>query len=185
MKMDKTNRTHLQRLFLFESLPEPLTPASSHLQIFDNYIRDTRMRLRSIRIPETKEWTWILQQRFPEHEGDLMCWKIADVFLNESEYHIFERFKGREIRKNRYFHEYDGMQFSFDIFLGPLWGLNLVSVEFESVEEMRNFEPPPFAVIEVSNIPVFLGENLVEKKFEEVQAEFARSGTIIPGLPDE
>ena len=185
MKMDKTNRTHLQRLFLFENLPEPLTPASSHLQIFDNYIRDTRMRLRSIRVPETKEWTWILQQRFPEQESDLMCWKTADIFLNESEYHIFERFKGREIRKNRYFHEYDGRQFSFDIFLGPLWGLNLVSAEFETIEEMRNFEPPPFAVIEVSNFPIFLGKNLVEKKFEEVQAEFARAGTIVPDLPDE
>lgn len=183
--MDKTNRAYFRRLFLFESLPEPLTPASSHLQIFDNYIRDTRMRLRSIRIPETKEWTWILQQKFPEHEGDLMSWKVAEIFLNESEYHILERFKGREIRKNRYFHEYDGRQFSFDIFLGPLRGVNLVSVEFESVEEMRNFEPPPFAVIEVSNLPVFLGENLVDLGFAEVQAEFAKSGPIIPEMPDE
>jgi hypothetical protein len=84
MKMDKTNRSDLHRLFLFENLPEPLSRASSHLQIFDNYIRDTRIRLRSIRVPETKEWTWVLQQRFPEHEGDLMCWKIAEIYLNET-----------------------------------------------------------------------------------------------------
>lgn len=185
MKMDKTNRTCLHRLFLFESLPEPLTPASSHLQIFDNYIQDTRIRLRSVRIPETKEWTWILQQRFPEHEGDLMAWKIAEIFLSEGEYHIFERFKGREIRKNRYFHEYDGRQFSFDIFLGPLWGLNLVKVEFESVGEMRGFEPPPLPLIEVSDSPVFLGENLVDKNFEQVRADFARTEHFLPDLPDE
>jgi CYTH domain-containing protein len=185
MKMDKTNRTDLHRLYLFENLPEPLTRASSHLQIFDNYIQDTRIRLRSVRIPETKEWTWILQQRFPERDGDLMCWRIAEIYLNETEHGIFGRFEGREIRKNRYFHEYDGRQFSFDVFLGALWGLNLMRVEFESVEEMQNFEPPPFAAIEVSNIPLFLGENLVEKNFEQVRGEFGRMEHIIPDVPDE
>jgi CYTH domain-containing protein len=188
MKMDKTNRSDLHRLFLFENLPEPLTRASSHLQIFDNYIRDTRIRLRSVRVPETREWTWVLQQRFPEHEGDLMRWKIAEIYLNESEFHIFERFQGREIRKNRYFHEYDGKQFAFDMFLGPLWGLNLARVEFESAEEMSAFEPPPFTMIEVSNTPLFLGENLVDKNFEEVREVFGRISSIHPlpvEIPDE
>jgi len=185
MKMDKTNRTEFHRLFLFENLPEPLTRASSHLQIFDNYIQDTRMRLRSIRIPETKEWTWVLQQRFPEHAGDLMSWKIAEIFLNEIEYHIFERFAGREIRKNRYFHEYDGKEFAFDVFLGKFWGLNIVRVDFADLKELASFEPPPFAMIEVSNLPLFSGEGLVDKNFEQVRDEFGALGTVLPEMPDE
>jgi CYTH domain-containing protein len=185
MKMDKTNRTEFHRLFLFENLPGPLTRASSHLQIFDNYIQETRMRLRSIRIPETNEWRWTLQQRFPEHTGDLLSWKVADIFLNETEYHIFERFAGREIRKNRYFHEYDGREFAFDVFLGKLWGLNIARADFADSKEMEAFEPPPFAVIEVSSIPLFSGENLVDKNFEQVRDEFAALGTVLPELPDE
>ena len=63
--MDKTARTELYRLFLIERLPEPLTPMSAHIQLFDNYIENTRLRLRNIRVPETKEWRHVLQQRFP------------------------------------------------------------------------------------------------------------------------
>jgi hypothetical protein len=40
-------------------------------------------------------------------------------------------------------------------------------------------------VIEVSNMPMFLGENLVERNFEQVRDEFARTERIIPELPDE
>jgi hypothetical protein len=60
--MNETFRTELRRLFLFQNLPAPLTAASSHLQIFDNYIENTRLRIRSVRSPETKEWTFVLQQ---------------------------------------------------------------------------------------------------------------------------
>ena len=117
-----------------------------------------------------------------------MSWKIAEIFLNETEYHIFERFEGREIRKNRYFHEYDGCAFAFDIFLGPLWGLNIARVEFESVEALRDFEPPPFTLLEVSNVPLFLGENLVDKNFEQVKEIFGRITSLHPApveMPDE
>src|SRR4030095_16086172 len=101
--MDKTYRTELYRMFLIEALPDPLTPGSSHIQIFDNYIANTRMRLRSIRAPETREWTRILQQRFPIGDASLR-WKIAEMHLNDAEYAQFQIFEGTEIRKNRYFH---------------------------------------------------------------------------------
>jgi len=52
--MNKTAQTELHRLFLIERLPDPLLPASSHLQIFDNYIENTRMRLRQIHDPYSK-----------------------------------------------------------------------------------------------------------------------------------
>lgn len=170
--MDKTYRNELRRVFLIHGLPEPLTPASSHLQIFDNYIENTRMRLRSARVPQTKQWTWILQQRFPlENYGR---WKIAEIYLNEAEHQVFELFEGREIRKNRYFFDLSERTLEIDIYLGRLWGLNLAKVIFESYEDFENFETPSFAVMEVTNAGFFCGENLVEKNFADVQAEFAR-----------
>ena len=74
--MDKTARTETRRIFLLHNLPEPLTRASRHLQIFDNYIENTRLRLRSVRIPETKTWTWILQQI-----EQIFVWVIVSVLL--------------------------------------------------------------------------------------------------------
>ena len=169
MNADKTYRTEFHRTFLIDALPEPLTPRSAHLQLFDNYVHETRLRLRSIRVPETKEWTHILQQRFPadpEHRGE---WKYAEVYLNDGEYEHFKPFEGNEIRKNRYFHEFDGRMFAFDIYLGPLWGLNRARVEFKSAEDLVSFEPPSWAVVEVTNNPFFEDANIVEKKFEDVQ----------------
>ena len=178
--MDKTYRTEFCRRYLIETLPEPLTRASRHLQLFDNYITGTRMRIRTIRDPETRKWTWLLQQRLTAEAAGLMYLKIGEICLNEAEHTVFEPFEGNEIRKNRYFHEFDGREFAFDVYLGPLWGLNIASVEFADAVSFENFETPSFAVFDITNDPFFLGETLVEKKFEDVQNEVARIGTA-PG----
>lgn len=174
--MNKTAQTELHRLFLIEGLPEPLTPASSHLQLFDNYIENTRIRLRQIRDPYTKSWTRILQQRFPAGEDEYAGSKLAEIYLNDAEYAAFERFEGREIRKNRYFHEFDRVSFAFDVYLGALWGLNTAKVDFDTPEQMEEFVPPPFAVFEVTNDPFFWGGNLVARSFSDIQNEVARIG---------
>ena len=186
--MDKTAGTELRRSFLLEGLPEPLTRASSHLQILDNYIENTRLRVRSIRDPYSGSWTYVLQQRFTTNEADRSISKLAEIYLNEAEHSIFERFGGREIRKNRYFHEFDRVSFLFDVYLGDLWGMITARVNFESVGEMETFEAPPFAVFEITNDPFFDGENLVGTKFDAIQAEVARLGSGLPPsgeMPDE
>ncbi len=170
--MNKTYRDEFRRLFLLEHLPEPMTRADAHLQIFDNYIFNTRLRLRSVRVPETKEWSWSLEQRFAVDE-DSARWKIAEIHLNEIEHHTFETFEGREIRKNRYFYESEGKQIEIDVYLGKLWGLNLARVCFETIEELREFKFP-LTVLEVTVDKFFDGENLVEKNFADVQQEVAR-----------
>ena len=176
----------MHRTFLIEALPEPLTRASAHVQIFDNYIPGTRLRLRSVRDPETAQWTRILQQRFPATPETLSSMKISEIYLNEAEYARFETFEGLEIRKNRYFHEFDGRSFAFDVFLGKLWGVNMARVEFEDADDMDRYEPPRFAVFEVTNDVFFLGEILVTKTFEDVRAEVAKIGDQFLGsAPDE
>jgi CYTH domain-containing protein len=182
--MTKPAQTEWHRLFLIERLPEPVTRASSHLQLFDNYIENTRIRLRSIRDPYSKSWTRSLQQRFPTVDGEYSSSKLAEIHLNDAEYAVFERFEGREIRKNRYFHEFDRVSFAFDVYLGNLWGLNTARVDFETRPQMDEFIPPPFAIFEVTNDAFFAGENLVDKKFSDVQAEVARIGLFTPPEPD-
>lgn len=186
--MNKTAQTELHRLFLIERLPEPLTAASSHLQIFDNYVENTRLRLRQVRDPYSNAWTRILQQRFPAQEGEYSVTKLAEIHLDDEEYAVFERsfnLAGREIRKNRYFHEFDRMSFAFDVFLGPLWGLNTARVDFDTREHMVAFLPPPFAVFDVTENAFFAGEYLVGRTFEAVQAEVAAIGAQIPQIAAE
>jgi hypothetical protein len=182
--MDKTYANEFRRIFLLQNLPSAVERSSSHLQIFDNYIENTRLRIRSVRSPETKEWTFILQQKFAVNE-QLSHWKIAEIYLNENEHQIFESFEGREIkknervesneiRKNRYFLDLDGKQIAIDLYLGDLWGLILAKAEFETEKELIEFEPPKFSVLEVTNDEFFIGGNLVGKTFSDVQAEFKK-----------
>ena len=179
--MNKTSRTELRRVFLLGSLPEPLTRASRHLQIFDNYIENTRLRLRSVRVPETKEWTWILQQISLFEDSAKR--EIAEIYLNETEHAAFEIFEGREIRKNervetneirknRYFYNLNGAEIEIDVFLGELWGLITAQIYFENDEELKSFNAPPFIIREVSGNKFFAGQNLPGKTFADVQREF-------------
>ena len=186
--MDKTARTELHRTFLVENLPEPLTRASAHIQLFDNYIANTRMRLRSIREPQSRSWTHVLQQRIFVSDTELYRLRLSEIYLDAKEYERFQIFGGIEIRKNRYFHEFDGRMFSFDIYLGKLWGLNTARIEFSDEATLRNFEPPAFLVFEVTNEPFFLGENIVHRNFADVQDEVGRLGqsfAAIKPLSDE
>lgn len=180
--MNKTAQTEFHRLFIIESLPEPLTAASSHLQIFDNYIENTRIRLRLMRDPSTKVWTRILQQRFAIDESEQAVTKLAEIHLNDAEYAAFERFRGREIRKNRYFHEFDRVVWAFDCYLGEARGLNIAKIDLESREQMAELVPPPFALIEITGDPFFAGENLVTKNYAEIRAEVERIGSQTLGI---
>lgn len=183
--MDKTERTELRRVFLLADLPAPLTRASEHLQIFDNYIEDTRLRLRSMRAPKTKEWFWILEQREPVRAGDLSAWKFSELHLNEAEHRAFEIFEGREVRKNeraetnelrfnRYFFEIDDETVIIDFYLNPLWGLILAKVFFQNEQDMRTFEAPEFFLREVTQNEFFSGKNLVGKTFADAQSEIEK-----------
>ena len=169
--MNKTAQTELHRLYLIDHLPEPLTTASSHLQIFDNYLPNTRLRLRKMRNPHTGEWTRILQQRFPVAEGEYGVNKLAEIYLNECEYAVFEQFEGREVRKNRYFHEYDNMSVVFDVYLGPPMGLTTAKFVFDDLGKMDAFVAPPFASIDITEDPFFLGENLVRVTADDIRAK--------------
>lgn len=182
MTPDKAFRTVWHRTFLVGSLPEPLERRSFHLQIFDNYIHETRLRLRSIRDPETKVWTRSLQKR--EAAGIYGgAWNIQEIELSEAEYEHFRQFEGNEIRKNRYFGEIDGRNWEFDVYLGPLWGLNRARVIFASAAEPGNFAPPEFVQAEITEEPFFDDASLVDFDFAEVQERLARisgdeAGTI-------
>ena len=180
--MNKTYRAEFRRVFLLPDLPAPLTRASEHLQIFDNYIENTRLRLRSIRAPHTKEWFWILEQRNQMQFDDLSGWQVSEIHLNEVEHQLFEHFEGREVRKNervetnelrfnRYSFEANGRLINIDFFLNPLWGLCLAKVLFQTEEEMKTFIAPDFFLMEITQNENFLGRNLVGKTFTDVQKE--------------
>lgn len=171
-------RVERERRYLLRDLPEGMTRADPHLQITDNYITGTRLRIRKVREPRSNKWTVKFTQKFAPDPGDLSRTIITNTYLNAHEAEVFAIYNTNEIRKNRYPFEFEGRRFSVDMFLGDLFGLVLAEVSFETDEELDNFPKPPFALIDVTNEPLFSGGRLCELTFSDVRSEIAERGLL-------
>ena len=167
-----------ERRYLLEDLPEGLSRADHHLQITDNYITGTRLRVRKVRDPRTNKWVVKFTQKFAPDPRDLSRTIITNTYLNAIEAETLSIFAANEIRKNRYYFEFEGRRFSIDMFLGDLFGLVLAEISFDTDDEMGNFVAPPFALVEVTNNEIFTGGKLSELTFGDITEELIRSGLI-------
>ncbi len=170
----KYARVELERRFLLRELPHGLSVTDEHLQITDNYITGTRLRLRKIRAPRANEWRLKLTQKFAPAPPDFAHTIITNIYLSLYEYEVLSVFAGNEIRKNRYPYQHEGRTYSVDVFLGDLRGLILAETEFASDEEMNGFSAPPFALFDVTSDEMFTGAKLCELSADEIRAELAR-----------
>ena len=174
----KYARIERERRYLLQDLPEGLSRADHHLQITDNYISGTRLRLRKVRDPKTNKWVVKFTQKFAPDTDDLSRTTITNTYLNPIEADTLAIFEANEIRKNRYHFQFEGRQFSVDMFLGDLFGLVLAEVSFDNDDELENFSPPPFALAEVTNNELFSGGRLSQLSFADLKDELIRLGLI-------
>jgi CYTH domain-containing protein len=172
----KYARVERERRYLLQDLPAGLTRASPHVQITDNYITGTRLRLRKVRDPQTNKWTVKLTQKFAPDTTNSSHTIITNIYLNALEAEQFGMFQENEIRKNRYWFQFEGRKFSVDMFLGDLFGLVLAEVSFETDQELDDYSRPPFAIADVTNIELFTGGRLCQLSFADIREEIARSG---------
>ncbi len=170
----KYARIERERRYLLQDLPEAMTRADAHVQITDNYITGTRLRIRKVREPRSNKWTVKFTQKFALDPKDLSRTIITNIYLNAQEAEALSMFEANEIRKNRYYFEFVGRPCSVDMFLGGLFGLVLAEVGFASDEDMANFPLPPFALADVTSNPIFTGGHLSETTFEEIREEVVR-----------
>jgi CYTH domain-containing protein len=167
----KYARVERERRYLLRDLPEGLTRADPHVQITDNYITGTRLRIRKVREPRTNKWIVKFTQKYAPDPNDLSRTIITNTYLNALEAEVLSVFDTNEIRKNRYPFEFAGRKFSVDMFLGDLFGLVLAEVSFETDEELDNFAKPPFALLDVTNDPLFTGGRLCEMNFLDLRKQ--------------
>jgi CYTH domain-containing protein len=174
----KYARIERERRYLLPDLPEGLTRADHHLQITDNYLTGTRLRLRKVRDPRTNKWIVKFTQKFVPDPADLSRTLITNTYLNATEAETLGIFEANEIRKNRYPFELAGQKYSVDMFLGDLFGLVLAEVSFENDQELDNFSKPTFALADVTNNEIFSGGSLSQLTFADVRKEIERSGLV-------
>src|SRR5882672_10265485 len=165
----KYARVERERRYLLPDLPEGLTRADHHLQITDNYITGTRLRIRKVRDPRANKWVVKFTQKFAPERQDLSRTVITNIYLNAQEADALAVFEANEIRKNRYPFDFAGRRFSVDMFIGDLFGLVLAEVSFETDEALDSFPKPAWALADVTNNEVFTGGRLSELTFAGIR----------------
>ena len=170
----KYSRIERERRYLLQDLPEGLTRASPHLQITDNYISGTRLRIRKVRDPQTNKWTVKFTQKFAPEPENYARTAITNIYLNALEAETLGMFDANEIRKNRYPFDFEGRRFSVDMFLGDLFGLVLAEVSFDNDDELNGYPKPPFAIAEVTNNELFTGGKLCGLTFADIREEISK-----------
>ena len=171
----KYARVERERRYLLQDLPEGMTRADAHVQITDNYITGTRLRLRKVRDPQTNKWTVKLTQKFAP-DNDFSRTIITNIYLNALEAETLGMFQDNEVRKNRYKFAHEGRAFSIDMFLGDLFGLVLAETSFETDEELAAFPKPSFAIADVTHSEIFTGGKLCQLTFADIREELRRTG---------
>jgi CYTH domain-containing protein len=173
----KYARIEREKRYLLRELPAEVDRASPHLQITDNYITGTRLRIRKVRDPKTNKWVVKFTQKFAR-DGDFARTTITNTYLNAIEADTLSVFSANEIRKNRYSFEYEGRHFSIDVFLGDLLGLVMAETSFDDDAEMDAFPLPAFALADVTANEAFTGGKLCEMTFDDIRREVERGGFI-------
>src|SRR6185503_1317485 len=132
----KYARIERERRYLLRDLPEGINRADAHVQITDNYLTGTNLRIRKVRDPKTNKWVVKFTKKFAPDPADPSLTIITNIYLNATEAEMLAPFEANEIRKNRYYFDFAGRRFSIDLFLGDLLGLTLAETDFETDEEM-------------------------------------------------
>jgi CYTH domain-containing protein len=174
----KYARIERERRFLLNDLPEGLMRTDPHVQITDSYITGTRLRIRKVRDPKTNKWTVKFTQKFAPDCNDLSRTIITNIYLTALEADTLSVFEANEIRKNRYYFDFEARRFSIDLFLGDLFGLVLAETGFESDDEMERFQTPRFALADVTNNEIFTGGRLCNLTFADIRNEAQRAGLV-------
>lgn len=173
-----------ERRYLLQDLPQGMTRADHHLQITDNYMTGSRLRMRKVRDPKTNKWVAKLTQKSPLADGEFARTIITNIYLNAVEAETLSTlFNSNEIRKNRYYLDYEGRRFSIDMFLGDLFGLVLAEVAFDTDEELESFAKPSFALVDVTDNELFTGGRLSQLTFAEVRQEIVAQGLLTLSTP--
>jgi len=148
------------------------------VQITDNYITGTRLRIRKVRDPRTNKWVVKFTQKFAPNPSDYSRTIITNTYLNALEAESLSMFDANEIRKNIYKFQYEGREFAVDMFLGDLFGLVLAEVGFETDDELDNFPKPAFVIADVTNHELFTGGRLSQLSFEDIRREIVKDGQL-------
>lgn len=147
MESSKYARPELERRFLLGAIPED---ARAAYRIVDRYLVGTRLRLRLMEpIGGAGEIRYKFALKDRPEPSDPSVVMITNLYLSPEEYSLLEQLPADVLTKTRHALP-SAPSHAVDEFEGPLAGLVLLEVCFDTLESLQAFEPPAFAGPEVT-----------------------------------
>ena len=96
--------------------------------------------------------------------GDLERTEVEIVIREREFQQLWPLTAGRRIEKHRYILLEDDYRIEIDVFQGKLDGLTLAEIEFQTVKDANNFDPPKWMGQEVTSDPRYKNQNLARQQ---------------------
>ena len=166
--MHRYTRVEYERRFLVAELPQEKPWAVRRM--VDRYIDGTRIRLRQSEgvVDGRPETVLKLTQKIPStgegppgRQGEL-----TSFYLTDEEYNAIKALPAAVIAKTRYSFPPLGV----DVFEGPLEGLLIAEMEFETEADMLAAQPPSYCVKEITTDKDYAGGKLARLSAEQAAA---------------
>ena len=168
----KYPRIEYERRFLVSPRARWESFVESYSKTFeDNYLRNTRLRIRLLTDSDTGRRLVKLTKKIESASPYLTT--ISRILLSPGEHELLEGLEGDRLRKVRYYHHHLGRVFSVDVFEGELEGLVLCEAEAEDLAGLMLITPPAYAEREVTEDPFFTGGNLCRTTRAELLAKLS------------
>jgi CYTH domain-containing protein len=160
-----------ERRFLLHGIPAD-QQATAARRIADRYLTGTRLRLRLRHVLGDDDHDYKLTQKIPAAHPGPSQGLITTIYLSKAEYDLLAGLPGKTLTKTR--HSIPPL--SIDVFDPPFHGLVLAEAEFATDAQMLAFQPPHYAVAEVTNDPHFTGGHLADSTRRELTSWLSNYG---------
>ena len=166
-EIDSPKYAHIERerRWLVDARARPPLDGRPFVAIDDRYIRGTRLRLRRMSDEASGEQSLKLTKKYDC--GDALARPIVTAYLSEAEHALLAQLPADPLAKRRYRLVEQGVEWSLDVFGGPLAGLELLESEASGDAALAALRPPAWAVREVSADPRFDGGTLAARGLPE------------------
>ena len=162
-ELDSPKYAHIERerRWLVDPGTRPSLDSLPFVAIDDRYIRHTRLRLRRMSDEGSGATSLKLTKKYDS--ADALARPIVTAYLSEAEHALLTALPADPLAKRRYRLTEDGVDWSLDVFAGPLAGLELLESEASGKAALAALRPPSWAVREVSVDPRFEGGTLAAR----------------------
>jgi len=163
----------IELTYLLKALP-PNIESSLKREILDIYI-PAAAEHPTLRIRKSDKKCEIIKKE-PIHGSDSSHQMETTIPLTSEEFEEFNKLKGKKVRKTRYDYYENWVHYEIDVFRDDLAGLILVDVEFNSLEDKKNFTPPEWCLVEVTQEKFLAGGMVCGKSYTDIEAQLNKFG---------